>query len=231
MNDNYENNNFSDITEEGAPAPGEEVSFSDEAKPSEEECIRAEARVTDFINGLLEHMRLSADAEITRENEHIRIRISGKDAGAVIGYRGEVLDAVQYLSLWIANKSVKEFIRVSIDAEGYRKRRSDTLKNLAERLARKAVRTGRREILEPMNPFDRRIIHTTLADVDGVETVSEGEGKDRHIVIIPKAERSFVKPKSGITEVTDRRYGTSSSFRHKGAGRGKSYGVPRKKPF
>ena len=105
------------------------------------------------------------------------------------------------------------------------------MKNLAERLARKAVRTGRREILEPMNPFDRRIIHTTLADVDGVETVSKGEGKDRHVVIIPKAERSFVKPKSGITEVTDRRYGTSSSFRHKGAGRGKSYGVPRKKPF
>lgn len=224
MKENYEND-YENVMD------GAELDPKTEERPSEEECIRAEAKVTDFINGLLAHMRLRADAEVTRDNENIRIKITGEDAGAVIGYRGEVLDAVQYLALWIANKSVKEFIRVSIDAEGYRQRRSETLKNLAERLARKAVRTGRREALEPMNPFDRRIIHTALHDFDGVETVSEGEGKDRHVVIIPKAERAYNRQKSGISEITDKRYGTTASFRHKGAGKGKSYGVPRKKPY
>lgn len=137
MNDNYENNNFSDLTEEGAPAPGEEVSFSDEAKPSEEECIRAEARVTDFINGLLEHMRLSADAEITRENEHIRIRISGKDAGAVIGYRGEVLDAVQYLSL------DSQQVRQGVHPRIHRRRRLPQKKErYLEKSRRKAGKKG-----------------------------------------------------------------------------------------
>ncbi len=224
MNENYEND-YDSCPEKVGSGSGEE------ALPSEEECIRAEAKVADFIEGLLSHMRLRADAEVTRENENIRIKITGEDAGTIIGYRGEVLDAVQYLALWIANKSVKEFIRVSIDAEGYRQRRSETLKNLAERLARKAVRTGRREALEPMNPFDRRIIHTALHNFEGVETASEGEGKDRHVVIIPKVERAPARPKSGITEIADKRYGTTASFRQKGAGRGKSYGAPRKKPY
>ena len=223
MKDNMENEyeSVSDIARSERSA---------EERPSEEECIRAEAKVADFINGLLEHMRIRADAEITREDENIRIKISGEDAGAVIGYRGEVLDAVQYLALWIANKSVKEFIRVSIDAEGYRERRKETLKRLAERLARKAVKTGRREVLEPMNPFDRRIIHTALQNYEGVQTESEGEGKDRHVVIIPKVERSN-RPKSGISEITDHMYGTTASFRRKGAGKGKTYGAPRKKPY
>ena len=198
--------------------------------PSEEECALAEERVTNFIEGLVSEMRLRCGVSVTREHENITVKITGEDAGSVIGYRGEVLDAVQYMTLWIANKSVKEFIRVTIDAEGYRKKRTETLRKLAERLARNAVRTGRRETLEPMNPYDRRIIHTALTDFNGVETVSEGEGRNRHVVIVPKNERVREK-KPAITEVTERGYGTSAKFRQKGARKGKTYGAPRRKPY
>ena len=223
-----------DITELTTDNPVEENVLGAEAEteglPSEEECALAEERVRAFLEGLIGEMRLRCGVSVERERENIVVKISGEDAGSVIGYRGEVLDAVQYMALWIANKSVKEFIRVSLDAEGYRKKRTDTLRTLAERLARKALKTHRREALEPMNPYDRRIIHTALTDFDGVETVSEGEGHNRHVVIVPKDERAFEK-KSGITEVTEKNYGTSAKFRQKGARKGKSYGVPRRKPF
>ncbi len=223
-----------DITELTTDNPVEENVLGAEAEteglPSEEECALAEERVRAFLEGLIGEMRLKCGVSVERERENIVVKISGEDAGSVIGYRGEVLDAVQYMALWIANKSVKEFIRVSLDAEGYRKKRTDTLRTLAERLARKALKTHRREALEPMNPYDRRIIHTALTDFDGVETVSEGEGHNRHVVIVPKDERAFEK-KSGITEVTEKNYGTSAKFRQKGARKGKSYGVPRRKPF
>ena len=223
-----------DITELTTDNPVEENVLGAEAEteglPSEEECALAEERVRAFLEGLIGEMRLKCGVSVERERENIVVKISGEDAGSVIGYRGEVLDAVQYMALWIANKSVKEFIRVSLDAEGYRKKRTDTLRTLAERLARKALKTHRREALEPMNPYDRRIIHTALTDFDGVETVSEGEGHNRHVVIVPKDERAFEK-KSGITEVTEKNYGTSAKFRQKGARKGKSYGAPRRKPF
>ena len=223
-----------DITELTTDNPVEENVLGAEAEteglPSEEECALAEERVRAFLEGLIGEMRLKCGVSVERERENIVVKISGEDAGSVIGYRGEVLDAVQYMALWIANKSVKEFIRVSLDAEGYRKKRTDTLRTLAERLARKALKTHRREALEPMNPYDRRILHTALTDFDGVETVSEGEGHNRHVVIVPKDERAFEK-KSGITEVTEKNYGTSAKFRQKGARKGKSYGVPRRKPF
>ena len=223
-----------DITELTTDNPVEENVLGAEAEteglPSEEGCALAEERVRAFLEGLIGEMRLKCGVSVERERENIVVKISGEDAGSVIGYRGEVLDAVQYMALWIANKSVKEFIRVSLDAEGYRKKRTDTLRTLAERLARKALKTHRREALEPMNPYDRRIIHTALTDFDGVETVSEGEGHNRHVVIVPKDERAFEK-KSGITEVTEKNYGTSAKFRQKGARKGKSYGVPRRKPF
>lgn len=219
----------SKLTTDNLVTDGEEQCVG-EGAPSEEECALAEERVRAFVEGLIGEMRLRCGAVVERQNENITVKITGEDAGSVIGYRGEVLDAVQYMALWIANKSVKEFIRVSLDAEGYRKKRTETLRSLAERLARKAVKTHRREALEPMNPYDRRIIHTALTDFNGVETVSEGEGHNRHVVIVPKDERVSER-KSGITEVSEKNYGTSAKFRQKGARKGKSYGAPRRKPF
>lgn len=219
----------SKLTTDNLVSDGEELSVG-EGTPSEEECALAEERVRAFVEGLIGEMRLRCGVSVERQNENINVRITGEDAGSVIGYRGEVLDAVQYMALWIANKSVKEFIRVSLDAEGYRKKRTETLRSLAERLARKALKTHRREALEPMNPYDRRIIHTALTDFNGVETISEGEGHNRHVVIVPKDERTPEK-KSGITEVSEKNYGTSAKFRQKGARKGKSYGAPRRKPF
>lgn len=201
---------------------------------TEEECASAEERVRAFIDGLLEEMRLDCTAEVTREGEEIDVRISGKGAGSIIGYRGDVLDAVQYMALWIANNSVKEFIRVSLDAENYRKKRNETLTNLAMRLARKAARTGRRVSLEAMNPFERRVIHTALQNDKFVRTESEGEGSYRHVVIIPKSEnapRARRGREAAESEAPQMTYGTSAKFRKKGAVKTKSYGAPSKKPY
>lgn len=225
-----------DAAEIGEEAEDSAVSASDEAgKPAltEEECAAAEERVRNFIDGLLAEMRLDCAAEVSRKGEEIDVRISGKGAGAIIGYRGDVLDAVQYMALWIANNSVKEFIRVSLDAENYRMKRNETLTNLALRLARKAARTGRRVSLEAMNPFERRVIHTALHGDKFVRTESEGEGSYRHIVIIPKNEapERQRRREEGYDEAPKMTYGTSAKFRRKGAVKTKSYGAPSKKPY
>ena len=228
-----------EVAEEGAAPVAEELEEeiaeeSVKAALTEEECAAAEERVRAFIDGLLGEMRLDCTAEVTREGEDIDVRISGKGAGSIIGYRGDVLDAVQYMALWIANNSVKEFIRVSLDAENYRKKRNETLTNLAMRLARKAARTGRRVSLEAMNPFERRVIHTALQGDKFVRTESEGEGSYRHVVIIPKNENApkARRPReTSYGETPQMTYGTSAKFRKKGAVKTKTYGAPCKKPY
>ncbi|MFA5449194.1 MAG: RNA-binding cell elongation regulator Jag/EloR [Clostridia bacterium] len=152
----------------------------------DEEIIRAEQMILDFVSDLTYRMGIKSEVTSKRSGNEIYISVDGDDAGMIIGYRGEVLDAIQYYALVLANKGEKTFIRVQVDAGNYRKRRQETLANLANRLARKAARTGRRTELEPMNPYERRIIHTTLLNDKFVTTESEGEGRYRHVVIIPK---------------------------------------------
>lgn len=118
--------------------------------------------VIDFLNGLFERMNLRCYADCEVKDEEIVVNITGSDSGVIIGYRGEVLDAIQYLALILVNESGHNFIRVSINAENYREKRIETLESLANRLAYKAYRTGRNVELEPMNPFERRVIHTAL---------------------------------------------------------------------
>jgi len=138
-----------------------------------------------FITELVSLMKLDCKVNIEETDDKIRVILSGEDSNIVIGYRGDVLDAIQYLTLLVSNKG-DDFKKVVVDTENYRAKRSETLKSLALKLAEKADRTGRRVELEPMNPFERRIIHSTLSDSDKATTESLGEEPNRYVVIIPK---------------------------------------------
>ena len=143
-----------------------------------------------FLNKTLKAMGIKADLDIKEENDKLLINITGDKMGAVIGYRGETLDSLQYLTSLVVNKNHEDtYIRVSIDTENYRKRREETLRKLAEKTACKVKKTGRPYKLEPMNPYERRIIHSTLQDYNDISTYSEGEEPYRRVVISVKKNK------------------------------------------
>lgn len=143
-------------------------------------------KMADFFNRTLELMGLVSRASVEEKDGTLYISIQGEDSGVAIGYRGEALDAFQYLALTFLNEQKCEFRKVVVDCENYREKRRETLTALAQRLAEKAVRLQRKIALEPMNPFERRIIHSALSDSDIAQTQSEGDEPNRYIVIIPK---------------------------------------------
>lgn len=145
-----------------------------------------EEAAQEFLSGLFEKMRLNCQVLCEAKEKTLYAHISGPDSGVAIGYRGEVLDGIQYLTLLVVNKEDEDFFKVVIDAENYRDKRASTLKGLANRLAYKAYKTGKSIELEPMNPFERRIIHTALQESTYATTTSKGEEPRRHVVIIPK---------------------------------------------
>lgn len=147
----------------------------------------------DYLQDLLQKMGLE-NVEISIHEEKNEegtqngalLTLSGDDIGFVIGHRGETLDALQYLTSLQVNKGGKEYRRVTLDTEGYRAKREQTLIALAGRMANKVHKSGRRMMLEPMNPYERRILHATLQDNPYVTTHSEGEEPNRRVVITPK---------------------------------------------
>ena len=142
-----------------------------------------------FVDELLEQMDMDCDVELRRpkqdEPNEIQLEIFGRDAGRIIGKKGQVLSALQYLTNRVVNRPGLEKRYVTVDAEGYRSRRDDTLATMARRLGKQAITEGKIITFEPMNPRDRRVIHLALAKLDGVVTKSEGEGDDRRVQIIP----------------------------------------------
>lgn len=124
------------------------------------------------------------------ENRTVMIHLDGESIGTVIGKRGETLDAIQYLVSLAANRSEGEYVRFTINAGNYREKREETLKALAQRMAKKALKTGRPVALEPMNPYERRIIHAVVTDMEGVFSKSTGEEPNRKVVIKPTAKPS-----------------------------------------
>lgn len=142
-------------------------------------------RMEKFVNSVLEHMGLISRAACEIRDGALYVNITGEDSSHIIGHRGEVLDALQYLSMTYLNEQKGDIKKVVIDAEDYRSKRKQTLTALAEKVAEKAVRMRRKLALEPMNPFERRIIHSALANSEVVTTQSEGEEPMRHIVVIP----------------------------------------------
>ena len=138
-----------------------------------------------FLADVLEKMDIEAEIEVLVKKEQIEMIISGEKMGLLIGKRGEHLDALQYLVNLVVNKNTEKYTRVILDTENYRQRREETLHKLAFRLAKKASQTKQKVVLEPMNPYDRRIIHSALQNSRTVKTYSEGKEPYRKIVIAP----------------------------------------------
>ena len=159
----------------------------------------AHEKVYNFVNGLLEHMGVHANLEITdKEDGGINVNLSGKGMGVVIGRRGETLDAIQHLTNYAVNHGSEKRLHVSVDAEAYRAKREEALVRLAEKMAAKAIKYKRSMALEPMNSYERHVIHAALQDYEGVSTSSIGTEPNRRVVVAyekPQQEVSH-KPKS-----------------------------------
>ncbi|HJC12860.1 MAG TPA: Jag N-terminal domain-containing protein [Candidatus Agathobaculum intestinigallinarum] len=154
---------------------------------SEEGMKKAEQLATDFITGLLEKM--GVEGQVTTlpqvECDQLRLEISGPDMGPIIGRRGDTLDAIQYLGSLVLNNALDEHVRLSVNTENYREKRAESLERLARKMAMKVVKSHRSMTLEPMNPYERRIIHAALQDFNGVTTYSTGTEPGRRVVIAP----------------------------------------------
>ena len=150
-------------------------------------------KAKEFLETVLSKMNVGEFSVTAREDEDaICLEIFGQEANIIIGYRGEVLDALQYLcSLYCGGKDGANK-RVVLDTEGYRERRKKALQRLAGNLENKVKRTGRAAKLEPMNPYERRIIHTALQNSKYVTTESEGQGNARHVVVLPKEQNNIL---------------------------------------
>ena len=130
-------------------------------------------------------MGIEIEIKVFVNKDSVYVDIDGKDTGTVIGKRGATLDSIQYLTSLVVNKDTENYLRVVVDAEGYRAKREETLKKLALRLADKALKSGKSVRLEPMNPYERKVIHSTLQTVPNVTTKSEGQEPYRKVVIVP----------------------------------------------
>ena len=168
------------------------------AKPAK---IRAKVKgsvedtAREFLNDVFAAMKMTVvvDVKFDETDGFLDIDLSGDDMGVLIGKRGQTLDSLQYLVSLVVNKEAEEYIRVKVDTENYRKRRKETLENLAKNIAYKVKRTKRSVSLEPMNPYERRIIHSNLQDSETVTTYSVGSEPYRKVVIAPKNAKPYGK--------------------------------------
>ena len=173
-----DNTESSEIKSELKP----EVKQEDNDKKEAKEFVPS-ADPKEFLLKVFAAMNIEADIDVKVNEEEMNIELSGKDMGVLIGKRGQTLDSLQYLTSLVVNKGQKEYIRVKVDTENYRQRRKETLENLAKNLAYKAKRTKKTVSLEPMNPYERRIIHSVLQKERNIETVSVGTDRERHVVV------------------------------------------------
>ena len=173
-------------------APAAAPAAADE--PAEYAAIRA------FLTGLLDRMGVKADIAIApRENGGINVDLSGSSMGAIIGRRGETLDAIQHLTNYVVNRGSDTHLHISVDAENYRSKREESLTKLAEKMAEKAIKYKRSMALEPMNSYERHVIHTALQNYEGVTTSSTGVEPNRRVVV------SYVRGEDSRASRGDRR--------------------------
>lgn len=152
------------------------------------EKLSLEDNAKNFLNDVFAAMNMTVVVEIKydEENKEMDVDLSGDDMGVLIGKRGQTLDSLQYLVSLVVNKESEDYIRVKVDTENYRERRKETLENLAKNVAYKVKRTRRPVSLEPMNPYERRIIHSALQNDKYIATHSEGEEPFRKVVVTLK---------------------------------------------
>ena len=158
--------------------------------------------VLDYVCGLLDRMDLDCALDIEPIESGYKVTINGDDANYAIGHRGEDLDAIQYLAQISLNRDKENYLKITVDAENYRERREHILRDLAKKMATKAVREKVKVELEPMNPHDRKIVHEALSENEDVTTYSTGSEPNRYITIEPK--------------LPEKVYGTQSAFRKHG---------------
>lgn len=162
--------------------------FSKEAKIRAKLKDSVENNVKSFLSKVLKCMNIDAELDILYDEEKqlVDVNVRGEDMGVLIGKRGQTLDSLQYLASLVLNKNSDTYVKVKIDTENYRERRKETLENLAINIAKKVKRTRKTVFLEPMNPYERRIIHSSLQNDKFVETHSEGEEPYRKVVVTLK---------------------------------------------
>lgn len=147
-----------------------------------------EVGAKEFVSRVLYDMGLENASVSSRINEDgdVEVSVEGEHLGAIIGRHGDVMDALQYLTGLVVNRGKGDYVRVILDVEGYREKRAQSLQGLADRMAERVRRTGRAVTLEPMNPYERRIIHSRVQAIEGVITFSVGQGDERKIVVAPE---------------------------------------------
>ena len=146
-----------------------------------------EGKAQEFLIGLTTRMGVNVSVNARQDEEgNVRVDMFGDTLGILIGRRGETLDALQYLTSLYVNRGQEGYTRVTLDTENYRAKREEALRRLANRMANRAIKTGRKVVMEPMNPYERRILHSALQQNDAVATHSEGEEPNRHVVITLK---------------------------------------------
>ena len=155
---------------------------------TEEQIAAMKQDAEKFLKGVFQAMELPVEInlEYEKESDCLSIDFEGEDMGILIGKRGQTLDSLQYLTSLVVNKEQEDYVRVKLDTENYRSRRKDTLENLARNIAYKVRKTRKAVVLEPMNPYERRIIHSALQGNKYVETYSEGNEPYRHVVVVYK---------------------------------------------
>lgn len=150
-----------------------------------------EGKAQQFLQTLTTLMGVGVSVAVSRDEEgNVLVNMQGDTLGILIGRRGETLDALQYLTSLMVNKGSEQYIRVTLDTENYRAKREEALTRLANRMANRAIKTGRKVVLEPMNPYERRILHSALQTNEAVTTHSEGEEPNRHVVITLKNDKN-----------------------------------------
>ena len=177
---------------ETASAPEqEETELKTPRVPADPE--EAKRRAVDFLKEMFRVMEMNVEIRAAFAEDTLAVEIEGEDMGLLIGKRGQTLDSLQYLTSLVVNKG-KSYVRVKLDTEDYRSRRKATLENLAKNIAMKVKKTRRPVFLEPMNPYERRIIHSALQNDPYVTTHSEGDEPNRRVVVTPKKGRSEGRP-------------------------------------
>lgn len=204
----------------------EEVSLSQNVTDGE--------RTVEFLEGLFKILGITACTDLVAEEEKIEINVTAANTTAIIGKHGAMLDAIQTLAGAVANTGRDDYKRVVVDCENYRETRENTLNKLADNLAQKAIRLGKKIKLEPMNPYERRIIHAALSEKEGVSTQSEGKEPNRYIVIVPDNLEDASAPAIPARTERNERRGRSNDRRggrdHGKGGRNGKGGFG-KKPF
>lgn len=157
-----------------------------EYNSNKEELEEAKKDVEEFLKIFIQKLEKRLEYSVKLEKNEILVNINGEDCGSLIGYRGETLNAMQTIISSIANKKVKERIKIILDIQNYREKREKNLIELAEKVSKTVLRNGKNITLEPMSPYERKIIHSALQENNRIETYSIGEGDNRRVVIAKK---------------------------------------------